>query len=108
MIGEKGTEVLQSSNRSGAYMAFTGQVPVTQFFRVVGRADCDDWVYLQLMTPSMIRGNPNYYISGTYTGDKATLKCVGKFHEAYRTRQIHDWPTAMASSSMPNPPSSQK
>ena len=86
LIGENGTEVLQSSNRSGAYMAFTGQVPVTQFFRVVGRADCDDWVYLQLMTPSMIRGNPNYYISGTYTGDKATLKCVGKFHEAYRDK----------------------
>ncbi len=86
LIGGRGSEVLESSNRSGAYIAFTGQVPVTQFFKIVGRADCDDWVYLQLMTPSMIRGNPDYYISGTYAGDKATLKCAGKFHEAFRDR----------------------
>lgn len=84
MIGAPGVEVLESSNKSGAYIAFTGQVPVTQFFRVIGRADCDEWVYLQLINPEMIRSNPNYYISGHYTGDKAPLKCAGKFHEKFR------------------------
>jgi hypothetical protein len=84
MIGAPGVEVLESSNKSGAYIAFTGQVPATQYFRIVGRVDCDDWVYLQLINPEMIRSNPNYYISGHYSGDKAPLKCTGKFHEKFR------------------------
>lgn len=84
MIGQPGSEVLRSSPRSGYYVAFTGQVPVTQYFEVVRRADCDDWVYLQLVNPTMVRSNPNYYISGLYTGDKAALKCAGEFHKKYR------------------------
>lgn len=84
MIGAPGVEVLESSNKSGAYIAFTGQVPATQYFQVIGRADCDDWVYLQLINPEMIRSNPNYYISGYYAGDKAPLKCAGKFHVKFR------------------------
>lgn len=86
LIGGIGSEVLESSNKSGAYIAFTGQVPVTQYFKIIGRADCDDWVYLQLVNPAMVRGNPNYYISGQYTGDKAALKCAGKFHEKFRDK----------------------
>lgn len=86
LIGGRSVEVLESSNKSGAYVAFTGQVPVTQYFQVLGRADCDDWVYLQLINPSMVLSNPNYYISGEYTGDKAPLKCAGKFHEKFRDK----------------------
>ena len=77
MIGQLGSEVLRSASKSGYYVAFTGQVPVTQYFEVVRRADCDDWVYLQLINPTMVRSNPNYYISGQYIGDKAALKCAG-------------------------------
>ena len=84
MIGQLGTEVLRSASKSGYYVAFTGQVPVTQYFEIVRRADCDDWVYLQLINPTMVRSNPNYYISGQYIGDKAALKCAGEFHKKFR------------------------
>jgi hypothetical protein len=63
-------------------VAFTDQVPVTQFFQVVGRADCDDWVFLQPITPIV-----DYYNSGDYTGDKATLKCLNKAHERFRDKR---------------------
>ena len=86
MIGQAGMEVLRSSRKSGAYVAFTGQVPVTQYFQVVRKADCDEWVYLQLMNTTMIQSNPNYYISGHYSGDKAALKCAGQFHKKYRDK----------------------
>lgn len=81
MIGNRPVELLASSNKSGAYVAFTGQVPVTQFFQVVGRADCDDWVFLQPITPFV-----DYYNSGDYTGDKAVLQCLGKVHQRYRNK----------------------
>lgn len=47
LIGDSSVEVLASNRKSGVYVAFTGQVPVTQYFQVLRRADCDDWVYLQ-------------------------------------------------------------
>jgi len=81
LIGNRPVEVLASSNKSGAYVAFTGQVPVTQFFRVVGRADCDDWVLLQPITHFV-----DYYKSGDYTGDKPALQCLGKVHQRYRNK----------------------
>ncbi len=84
MIGQTGTEVLRSNSWSGAYIAFTSEVPKTQYFEVLRRANCDDWVYLQLVNPTMVRANPNYYISGDYTGDKAALKCAGGFHKKFR------------------------
>lgn len=81
LIGNRPVEVLASNNKSGAYVAFTGQVPVTQFFQVLRRADCNDWVYLQPIAPFV-----DYYTSGDYTGDKATLKCLSKVHERYRSK----------------------
>ena len=81
LIGNRPVEVLASNNKSGAYVAFTGQVPVTQYFRVLHRADCDDWVYLQPIAPFV-----DYYTSGDYTGDKATLKCLSKVHERFRDK----------------------
>ncbi len=81
LIGNRPVEVLASDNKSGAYVAFTGQVPVTQFFRIIGRADCDDWVYLQPITPFV-----DYYNSGAYTGDKPALQCLGKAHQRYRNK----------------------
>lgn len=81
LIGNRSVEILASSNKSGAYVAFTGQVPATQFFRVTGRADCDDWVYLQPIAPFV-----DYYNSGDYTGDKAVLQCLGKVHKRYRDK----------------------
>lgn len=87
MIGDRPTEMLESNNKSGAYIAFTGQVPVTQYFKVLGPADCDDWVYLYLITPRAVQINPNYYISPDYSEDKAPMKCVGLFHEKYRDQK---------------------
>lgn len=81
LIGNHPVEMLASSNKSGAYVAFTSQVPVTQFFQVVGRADCDDWVLLQPITVF-----EDYYTSGDYTGDKAVLQCLGKAHQRYRNK----------------------
>ncbi len=81
LIGNRPVEVLASDNKSGAYVAFTGQVPVTQFFRIIGRADCDDWVLLQPITPFV-----DYYNSGAYTGDKPALQCLGKAHQRYRNK----------------------
>lgn len=81
LMGNRPVEMPASSNKSGAYVAFTGQVPVTQFFQVVGRADCNDWVYLQPITPFK-----DYYKSGDYTGDKAVLQCLGKVHQRYRDK----------------------
>ncbi len=81
LIGNHPVEVLASSNKSGAYVAFTGQVPVTQYFHVLRRADCDDWVYLQPINPFTAD-----YKSGGYTGDKAALQCANKVHKRYRDK----------------------
>lgn len=79
LIGDSAVEVLASNRKSGAYVAFTGQVPVTQYFQVLRRADCDDWVYLQPINPFVAD-----YKSGGYTGDKAALQCANKVHKQYR------------------------
>lgn len=78
LIGNRPIEVLASNNKSGAYVAFTGQVPETQYFQVLRRADCDDWVYLQPITPFV-----DYYKSGDFTGDKPVLQCLGKVHKRF-------------------------
>lgn len=81
LIGDSPVEVLASNRKSGAYVAFTGQVPVTQYFQVLRRADCDDWVYLQPINPFVTD-----YKSGGYTGDKAALQCADKVHKRYRDK----------------------
>lgn len=81
LIGDSPVEVLASNRKSGAYVAFTSQVPVTQYFQVLRRADCDDWVYLQPINPFVAD-----YKSGGYTGDKAALQCADKVHKRYRDK----------------------
>lgn len=49
------------------------EVPPTRYFQVIGRADYDNWLYLQLMNADMIINRPNYYAGGEHTGDKAAL-----------------------------------
>ena len=86
MIGQIPVEVLRSDPKSGAYIAFTGQVPPTRYFEIVRRADCDNWLYLQLMNADMLINRPGYYGGGQYTGDKAALKCAGVFHRRFRDK----------------------
>ena len=86
LIGQKPVETLRSDPRSGAYVAFTDQVPPTKYFEIVGRADCDDWVYLQLMNADMLISRPKYYGGGEYAGDKAALKCAGLVHQRFRAK----------------------
>lgn len=81
LIGDSPVEVLASNRKSGAYVAFTGQVPITQYFQMLRRADCDDWVYLQPINPFVAD-----YKSGGYTGDKAALQCADKVHKRYRDK----------------------
>ncbi len=84
LIGQRSTEVLRSAPETGAYIAFTSQVPPTKYFEVLGRADCDDWVYLQLMNTDLIINRREYYTSGEYRGDKPLYKCAGIFHRKFR------------------------
>lgn len=77
-------QVLESNPYSGYYVAFTHQVPLTRFFRVLGRADCDDVVRLYLLTPKLVNANPNRYISPKYTEDKPTYQCANLFHGKFR------------------------
>jgi hypothetical protein len=86
MLGARGTEVLESQNRSGAYIAYPEQMPVTQYFHIVGKADCDDWIFVQPINPKAVRANPNYYISPDFPGDKPTSQCVILFHDKYRDK----------------------
>ena len=86
LIGQIPVEVLRSDPKSGAYIAFTGQVPPTRYFEIVRRADCDNWLYLQLMNADMLINRPGYYGGGQYTGDKAALKCAGVFHRRFRDK----------------------
>lgn len=89
LIGQAPVEVLRSDPKSGAYIAFTGQVPPTRYFEIIGRADCDEWLYLQLMNADMIINRPRYYVGGEYTGDKAALKCAGVFHRKFHDKSDH-------------------
>ncbi len=84
MAGDRPKEILESDRKSGAYVAFAGQVPVTKYFRVTGRADCEDWIYLQLANPSMVKTFPKYYVSPDYDEDKAPAQCVRLFRKKYR------------------------
>ncbi|MBZ0096046.1 MAG: hypothetical protein K8H75_11865 [Sulfuricella sp.] len=86
LAGERNKEVLTSNLKSGAYIAFVGEVPVTRYFHLLGRADCDDWVYLQLMNPKMARSNSQYYTNGDFRGGEAPWKCLGLFHERYHAQ----------------------
>lgn len=86
LIGQDPVEVLRSDPKSGAYIAFTGQVPPTKYFEVLRRADCDNWLYLQLMNADMLIHRPGYYGGGQYAGDKAALKCAGAFHRKFRDK----------------------
>jgi hypothetical protein len=77
-------EVLDSGKTSGAYIAITDAVPVTRYFYVLRSANCDDWVYVQLVSPAAIRSNPEYYVGGKYSEDKPFVKCMAIFHKKYR------------------------
>lgn len=57
-------EVLMSRD-SGGYFAFLNQVPVTRYFRVLGKSDCDDAVWRQMTNTDLIkRFNQSYLGSG--------------------------------------------
>lgn len=86
LVGQHPIEVLTPDPWSGAYVAFVSQVPPTRYFQVLGQADCNDWVYLQLMNSDMLKNRPNYYGGGNYTGDKPAFKCLGLVHKRFRDK----------------------
>ena len=82
LIGDRSGEVLASNPKSGAYVAFIAQVPVTQYFQVMRRVDCDGWIYLQ----QMLVKHKDDYKSGNYAGDKPALMCANKIHSRFRKK----------------------
>lgn len=80
---EKGVEVL-ASRESGAYTTFIDLVPITRYFRILRRADCDDWgTNLPIIADNYNR-HPEFYLqSDGYQGDKPHYACLSAFDEYY-------------------------
>ena len=82
-IHEKGIEVL-TSRESGGYFTFLGLVPITRYFRILRRADCDDWGSNLPILEHNFRMQPNFYLQGDYyQGDKPQFACLSAFDEYY-------------------------
>lgn len=82
----EGNEVL-TSMPSGGYFAFISQVPPTQYFRIVRRADCDEWGMIFEVNPQMLKNNPELTIqSRKYHGDKPVFQCLAAFDGYYANK----------------------
>lgn len=73
----KPTVRVPGGSESKPFVGFVGDFTSREYFEVVGRADCDDWVYLQPVSTGLLMSRPEYYASGNYTGNSATAKCLG-------------------------------
>lgn len=65
------------SRPSGGYFALTHQVPVTRFFRVVGRSDCDDVLWKQFTNTQLIsRFSQSYMGVSQSRGSSHAMNCL--------------------------------
>lgn len=65
------------SKPSGGYFALTNQVPVTRFFNVVGRSDCDDVLWNQFTNTRLIsRFSQSYLGVNQARGSSHALNCL--------------------------------
>lgn len=80
-------EVLESDPESGAFVAPIAKTPITQYFEILGAADCDKWVYIYLRTPALLKTSPtfdDYYLNPDYPEDKPVSKCIQAFHAKFK------------------------
>jgi len=65
------------SRPSGGYFALTTQVPVTRFFKVLGRADCNDVLWSQFTNTQLIsRFSQSYLGVSQARGSSHALNCL--------------------------------
>lgn len=82
-------EVLESNPESGAFVAPIARTPITQYFEILGRADCDKWIYIYLRTPALLKTSPtfdDYYLNPEYPEDKPVYKCIEAFHARFKAK----------------------
>lgn len=85
-LHEKGHETL-TSMPSGGYFAFITQVPVTRFFTVVRRFDCEEWGSMIQLNPMRLRNNPELYLgSNEFVGDKPHFACLAEFDAKFAAK----------------------
>lgn len=85
------TEDLESDPLSDKYISFITRTPITKYYRIVKRVDCNDWVYTRWMRPQQVIDNAHHYVNPdrryAYRGDKPLLLCLDKFHFKYRNKE---------------------
>lgn len=88
--GNRPSETLESHPDSGAYVTTIGKTPITQYFEIVGPADCDKWSYYYLRTPQLLATSPtfsDYYLDPDYPEDKPVYKCIQSYHAKFRANE---------------------
>lgn len=68
-------EVLMS-RPSGGYFAFFNQVPVTRYFKVLGRSDCDDAVWKIMKSVDLVRRFNQSFLGSGPRGASQTWNCL--------------------------------
>lgn len=76
-------EVLTSGPYSDHYVAIIQTIPITRFFRVLRKVQCDTRMWVTLVSPSMIRSNP-MHVSGISRDEEPAYGCEKHFHERFR------------------------
>lgn len=76
-------EVLTSGPYSDHYVAIIQTIPITRFFRVLRKVQCDTRMWVTLVSPSMVRSNP-MYVSGISRNEEPAYGCEKHFHERFR------------------------
>ena len=86
-----GTEDLESDPLSDKYISFVASTPITKFYKILKKVDCNDWVYTRWMRPQQVIDNAHHYVNPNkkyaYRGDKPLLLCIDKFHFKYRNKE---------------------
>lgn len=64
-------------------------MPRTRYFKILGRADCDDWVVIDTLfmtpdKPARIKSNPEYYLGGGFRDHEPHTQCLGLFAKKFK------------------------
>ena len=77
-----GVEVL-TSMKSGGYFAFVQEMPITQYFSIVRRADCDEWGTYLPISVKTLQLYPEAIAAGKYKKNKPWFTCISSFDEHF-------------------------
>ena len=81
-IYEAGQETL-TSMPSGGYFAFISQVPITKYFTIVRRADCNEWGTYSPLSAEGLTLFKEQILTGQYRRDKPWYSCLSEFDAHY-------------------------